>query len=109
MPRPEPIPGQYDTETEELLTAVCIICHRHSTEFQRMKKYSFGIQKSEFDVYTGKEVENPDYTEVWLCSSDMNLIFKFKRELKDKGRELKPRELIQRAIIYRQLHPIKGR
>jgi hypothetical protein len=79
----------------------CSVCKRSNLQ---LREYSFKQPKHIVDWQTNEILrENPNYLTVVLCGTDMHLVGRIKRQ----SSRLTPKQILDKAIIYRNERPIK--
>lgn len=80
----------------------CAVCGR--SEVNRFT-YSFNISKTIIDWNAEIPVrENPDFFEIIICGTDINLLSRIRNEAKIT----EPRKLLQKAIDFRKNNPVRA-
>lgn len=80
----------------------CSICRRHNI---KVKSYSFNAPKEIIDWNSDTLIsENPNALTIVICGTDLNLIARIKRE---GGSRMSPQQILDKAIEYRKMKPIR--
>ena len=85
-----------------LISGICDICKRNNA---KLAHYRFNEPKQIVNWSSDIVVkDNPNALQIAICGTDMNLVARIKREIKN----LSPRQIVEKARKYRIMHPIKA-